>query len=338
VGEVFSEVDLDYFRINSPVFGELAWEIEVFLVRHFEYGNYSFRSALRGFYGELLRSVFYVCRSGGRIVGVAGGLYSRFNPTFAVLGPVCVAADYRRRGIGSELVNRLLNCFYYQGCRWIYLGISGESGAEKFYEGLGFARYSGIVMRKRLFSEERYQASFTVKGSLSVRRMEWEDFCGVSVLMVEPAEIMSFDFEGGIFSTRYFEAERFLGVFPAMMERFGKYGGFGNVLFSSEVGTVVGVSHIKRFVSGPQRHLGVFDFFVHDDFVEKSIELVEKTVREAEGFSVEELICYCPVADGVKQGILLSTCFKKRERLEGFLRIGGKSMAVDVYRYEFSSQ
>jgi len=322
-----------YFIACSPVLSELAWEIESFLVRHFEYGNYSFRSALRGWYGESLKSVFYAAKSGGMIVGASGGLYSRFSPVFGVLGPVCVEADYRRSGIGEELVERLLEHLYCAGCRAVYLGVSGNEGAVKFYKSIGFEKYRGIVMRKLLCSEAEFVENFRRTDKLKIRRMGWGDFASVSVLMTEPSVMYSFDFQGGIFSSRYFEPERFLGVFPKMMESFKRDGGFGNLLLAEERRVVVGIAHIRRGKSRAQSHLGVFDFFVHDNFLDTGQELARRTIGQSGGLSISSIVCYCPCSDSIKKEVLVSLGFKKCARIEGFLRVGEGFLGVDVYRH-----
>jgi len=73
-------------QIIPPVSADTAWEIESFLLKIFEYGDYSFRSMLRGEYALTLGSCCFAALHQEKIVGVVVCLYPRQNPLAALLG------------------------------------------------------------------------------------------------------------------------------------------------------------------------------------------------------------------------------------------------------------
>jgi GNAT superfamily N-acetyltransferase len=87
---------------------QAAWEVECLLLKIFEYGDYSFHSALLGEYSQTLNCTFFLAKHKGNIVGAAGCLYSHMNPAVVIIGPVGVAAEYRRNGIGRKLVTSIV--------------------------------------------------------------------------------------------------------------------------------------------------------------------------------------------------------------------------------------
>ena len=71
--------EIEVRRVSAPVDGKLAWEIEAFLLQIFEYGDYSFRAALRGDYSDTLNCTFFIAKYKGNIIGAAGALYAHNN-------------------------------------------------------------------------------------------------------------------------------------------------------------------------------------------------------------------------------------------------------------------
>ena len=80
------------------------------------------------------------------------------------------------------------------------------------------------VMRKLFISENQFNKIYSANQQTIVREIDWRDFAEVSALFCEPAKMYSFDFCGQIFSTRYAEVNKFLLVFPFIMNRLDRNG------------------------------------------------------------------------------------------------------------------
>jgi len=92
----------------------------------------------------LSRSLAYVCAyQCERLIGFVhvawdGGLHAfLLDPT--------VYPDYRRRGIGTELVRRAAEAARSQGAAWLH--VDYEPHLVPFYEGCGFRRTAAGLMR-----------------------------------------------------------------------------------------------------------------------------------------------------------------------------------------------
>lgn len=72
-----------------------------------------------------------------KIIGFGRVISDGFSDAY--IQDVVVDGNYRRRGIGSEIIRRLVEILRQQGIDWI--GLVGEPGTEKFYTGLGFKKY-----------------------------------------------------------------------------------------------------------------------------------------------------------------------------------------------------
>jgi len=328
---VVEKADIEFYRVSSPANPKTAWQIESLLLRIFEYGDYSFRSALSGRYCDELNCVFFIDKNNGAVIAAAGSLYARRNPAICILGPVCVDIPFRRKGLATELCGLLLLHLKTQGCQAIYLGVGQDGPAAGLYKKLGFERYKGIVMRKLFCSEGQFSDRFSACKQIKIRRMSWVDYPAVSALMCEPAAIYTFDFYGGIYSARYVEPQKYLQVFPEMMKSFEKYGGFANVLLSGNDRSLAGIAHISGLSSPAQRHIAVLDFFVHDNFINQAAALVSETIHQFSCLSVQRVISYCPACDQKKQSILKSLGAKTIAVLPQYVCINNQCTDVFVY-------
>ncbi|WP_340820341.1 GNAT family N-acetyltransferase [Methanolobus sp. WCC4] len=84
-----------------------------------------------------------------RIIGMIGCTWNWKGEDTAYINFLATHPDHRRSGISKELYIRLEEILAEQGLRTIYLCTwSGNPGAKKFYEGLGYKAYS-IVLNDR---------------------------------------------------------------------------------------------------------------------------------------------------------------------------------------------
>lgn len=299
--------DVDFFSVTAPLGREAAWEIESFLLKIFEYGDYSFRSALSGEYSKTLNCTVFAAKHKGALIGAAGCLYGRLNPAVAIVGPVGVAAEHRRNGIGRRLVESLIEHLKTRGCMAAYLGVSRDNPAGRLYEAIGFKKYHGIVMRYPMCPEGLFEREYFGKcADVKIRRAAWGDFPGFQSLISFPCRMFTVDFRRGIFSSKYVEPTRFLSVFPEMMKASAINGGFTNVLAAGSEERVVGYANVNRLAGKARRHVVELDFYVHDNFIEHAELLVDTTVKEAIPSTARQLNCYCLDCDKIKRSVIES--------------------------------
>jgi spermidine synthase len=82
--------------------------------------------------------------AGGGMIGMGRAVSD--NVSDAYIQDIVVLDEYRRRGIGGEIVKVLIRELKAKGIDWI--GLIGEPGTEKFYERLGFETLKGFVPMK----------------------------------------------------------------------------------------------------------------------------------------------------------------------------------------------
>jgi GNAT superfamily N-acetyltransferase len=300
-----SNANIEVYRVTAPLPPEATWEIESLLLKIFEYGDYSFRSALQGEYSKTLDCTFFLARYKEKLVGLAGCLCGRKNLAIAVLGPVGVAAEYRGNGIGTKLVTSLIDYLKLKGYMAVYLGVSRGTTAATFYEKLSFKRYKGIVMRLLMCPEAQFEERYFGKcADTEIRRVAWGDFPGIQGLLTYPCSMYTVDLRRSIFSSKYVKPTKFLSIFPEMMRAFAKHGGFANVLVAQQKENIVGLAHIRKLPGQAQRHIAELDFYVHDNFTEQAELPVLATLQESTRLSIQRVNFYCLGCDRTKRDII----------------------------------
>jgi hypothetical protein len=162
--------------------------------------------------------------------------------------------------------------------------------------------------------------------------MRWEDFPEVSSLFCEPCATYTFDYIRNIFSTAYVEAQRFLSVIPEMMNSIEKYGGIVKILHTTHEKSVVGIAHVSSMQSVTQQHIMVLDFFLHDNYFDKTCTLVGDTIGQINTHTTKMIIAYCLDCDHNKKEVLKSLGAKKYAALQDYVYIGNKLTDVLIYK------
>lgn len=320
-------------ELSAPLSPELTWLIESFLLKVFEYGNFSFRAALRGQLSSMLCCTFYIATDGDQVVGAAGCLHSSHNQPVALFGPIAVEPQYRRSGIGTSLATMILEYLMAQDCRAVYLGVIGNNPARRLYEKVGFENYQGIIMRRLFGPPGEFEASYFQRCSqTTVKQADWADYCNVQVLLASPCSMYAFDYLRGGFSSRYAPPHSFLPQFPSLMKTVSAGLGLANVLVTGPQANVVGISHITRPHSAPLRHAATLDFFIHDNFVDQADELLYTTIRQAQESGVSTLNCFVPEGDQVKRSIMKRLNATQTAVLPESVRLNGHHQNTLVYK------
>lgn len=81
---------------------------------------------------------------GSRLIGMGRAISDGVSDAY--IQDIAVSPDYRKRGIGGEIVRRIAAALQTRGIDWI--GLVGEPGTEHFYEELGFIRKPGHTLWK----------------------------------------------------------------------------------------------------------------------------------------------------------------------------------------------
>lgn len=326
------KLDIKIFKTSSPVLTQGAWQIESFLLKILEYGDYSFRKALTGRLSSRLQCTFFTAQNNGSILAAAACLHSMDNPTVAILGPVCTEPEHRKKDLAFRVCGMLLEHLKTQKIQAVYLGVKDNVPAVNLYKKLGFTKYSGIAMRKLFVSKDEFNKRYSPDRQTVICRINWQDFAEISALLCEPAALYCFDFCRQIFSAKYVEAQRFLSVFPDIMNSLEKNGGCGRALKTKECRSVVGTAFIKTPPSSTQSHIAILDFFVLDDFLDKAKGLVSETIKQSGLDGSRMILCYCPNCDIHKKQILLSLGAEPYAPLLGFIRINNKLQDAIIYK------
>jgi GNAT superfamily N-acetyltransferase len=325
--------DIKFRKLTAPIDHVTAWRIESFLLKIFEYGDYSFRSALLGRFSSTLECSFFLAETTQMLMAVAVCLNSRTKNADAIIGPVAVEPCYRRKGLGKAILTRAIEHLTCCNIRYVYLAVRNGNPARTLYEKLGFTTYNDIVMRKILTESDRIPVPTGDDcQKVIIRRTVWGDYPAVSALMASPASMYAFDFSRAIFSGRYVPCDRFLNVFPSMMEHFTKYGGFANVIVSAPSYSIVAIAHIQKMPGPLQDHMAVLDFFANNDFIDRTSNLVTITIEQAKSLSLETIHIYCPAADHFKRRIIEALGPKIETIMRKHLKINNCFQDVFVYR------
>ena len=89
---------------------------------------------------EMWPEGFFVAEENGTLVGFIAGISEDEDARILMLA---VIGDFRRRGIGTALLNSFINSCNLNGIRKIYLEVRiSNVGAIRFYKSLGFAEGS----------------------------------------------------------------------------------------------------------------------------------------------------------------------------------------------------
>lgn len=320
-------------QLQSPLPCDLVWQVESFLLKIFEYGNYSFRSALAGTLDTELACVFRLAMLNNEIIGAAGCLYSKTNSQVALFGPIAVAPEHRRKGVGTILANAILQHLAEKSCQAAYLGVIQSNPARKLYHKLGFQSLSGVVMQYLFCHPAEFHDFYfsTSNDHIKIRPMRWADFCGVQTLLTSPLDMCSFDFQQGIFSSKYAPLHTFLPVFPTLAACQQNQTGLAQVLATASNEKIMGIAHVTYSKNEITQHVGTLDFFIHDNFINHSLALLQSVLERCQESEVTKLNCFVPQCDHIKQHILKQLKAAKRAILPDNILIDNHYQDVIVY-------
>lgn len=324
--------DITFSKLTSPVSPEKSWSLESFLLKIFEFGNYSFRRALQSQLSPELQCTFFIARHNDTIIAAAGALYSIENPAVALFGPVCADPQYRNLGLANKVCQLLLDHLQTVNVEAVYLGVNPDNPAAHLYKKAGFEKLSGIVLRKLFVDAQTFNKRYSASRQTLIQSMKWHHFPEVSALLCEPADMYTFDFARGLYSTRYAQPKKFLPVFPEMMAAFEKKDAVYNVLRSDDSAAVVGVASITLPTHGQFGNAAMLDFFTLNGFLENAGALVSQTISQHKADHSGKVLCCCLACDARKIEILKTLDAKPYSTLPEYLSIENAPADVLIFQ------
>lgn len=95
------------------------------------------------FLDELVNNsfLFLAAYDGSKLIGMGRSISDGISDAY--IQDVTVLPEYRRKGIGGEIIRNLVSNLKERGIHWI--GLIGEPGTQHFYEELGFERMIDYV-------------------------------------------------------------------------------------------------------------------------------------------------------------------------------------------------
>jgi len=84
---------------------------------------------------------FVVARDNGKIIGMGRSLSDGVSDAY--IQDVTVFPEYRKQGIGGDIIHLLVEYMHSQGISWI--GLISEPGYDSFYQGQGFKVMPGYT-------------------------------------------------------------------------------------------------------------------------------------------------------------------------------------------------
>jgi len=323
---------IKFYTISSPTTTKDAQQIQSFLLSVFEYGDYNFRSALLQKFSPKLKAVYYLAKYQNSIIAAAGALYSRNSSFFATIGPVCVAPDYRRFGIGKKILELLLQHLNSNNCHAAYLGVKSHNPAADLYRKFGFVNYKGLVMRKVFAGQSEIDKKFQSPALLTIKPLAWHHWPALMALFACPAKLYTADFSNNIFSSRYFPIEKFAPVFSDLMTNIQKNQGQANILISNTEDVITGYCHITPNAPGCSKHIAVADFFLHDNSLDKAQLLLKTAIEKTKNSGIEKIYFNCLACDHEKQKIIESIGGSIEAVLPGNIKINQSYVDLLIYR------
>ncbi|MCK5607673.1 hypothetical protein KAR91_37660, partial [Candidatus Pacearchaeota archaeon] len=210
--------------------------------------------------------------------------------------------------------------------------VKRQNAARGLYAKVGFTDYKGIVMRKLLSDKKVFEQEYSQSCHTRVRKMVWSDYPAISALMCEPMDFYTLDFMRGIYSSRYIKPERFLPVFPEIMNSCKTDQSFVNVFLAENSEIPFGIAQVFCPPSSPCNHNYILDFFTHDNFIAKATGLVSKTISESSRIGVRNLFAHCLACDNTKKGVLELVGAKKSAVIPDYVNISDICTDLLIYR------
>ncbi len=214
----------------------------------------------------------YVVRDAGRLAGTIHATVPRAAPTLCGLSGMCVAPEYRGRGLARGLFHAMLEDLDGAGVEAAFLGTDNPVAAG-LYAGFGFAFLPGsnVMARFQRGGALEYERRTLLRPR---ERFEIRPFSPAMRIPMIPLVLhrgsqFLLDRNAGIFSSAAVTQRSCMGLYPKYESMLR--GGGGGYCAWAEDGVLGAIASVKMTDEGP-----IADFFGCDAFLSAVPELLER--------------------------------------------------------------
>ena len=257
---------LRYETVASPLREDLAGRLLSMWARIFAVSYDSFRPILLGDESEWNDDTYYLAWDGEEVVGSSHLTVPKADRRLGGLGEVATPAQYRGRGIATELCRHARDAFFDQGGEALFLGTENPV-ACRVYERLGWSQLVGSTVmgnfRTATGPEDFLKRYFVSEGPFDAVTGSPRFRIPVIPLTLIPQNRFVLDANTGLGSTDHFVQRFCMSLYPRYQRITTKDRGAWFAAVSGE-GLLVGLSTAVM----DERYTCWLDGFTHPSFRE----------------------------------------------------------------------
>ena len=245
---------------------------------------------------------------------------------------VTTGENYRRKGVATVLLERLVSHFRARGGQALYLCTTNPA-AGTLYEKLGFRYYVGDGMRYVAGDPEDFDATYLGHcGRAHVRDATWADLARASLLFNHPAP----GWFVKDYHTRCFRHTRFESHFVYWMKQTANRKGAA-VALENPAGRLVGAAALVRENTYFEQHVAGLSFRVCPAYMDQGPELLEAAAAKAGELGIGILQVRVADCDEDQKQLVSKAGFREEARLRRQLRDGDEWQDLLVYNRQLAS-
>jgi L-amino acid N-acyltransferase YncA len=266
----------------------------------------------------------------GEIDGEVAGSMSYYTPAdtrdVGVVEFVQTAERYRRKGVASALLARLIEQFRAEGGQALDLCTTNPH-AGALYEKHGFWYQVGDGMRYRAPAAQDFDATYLAfAGPARIRPATWGDLPRAAMLYNHPEPRWLIK----EYLTRVFGGMRFESHFVRLMRRIENERGTLLVLENPRR-RVVGMAALERLDSFAEQHVATLSFRVCPEYQTQAAELLDAAAQSAVALSIRRLQVFIADGDEDQQALVTAAGFAVEARLRDALGEGPRWRDLLIY-------
>lgn len=286
--------------------------------------DYDWNEAMRGDYSAQLVITSVLGRRQGAPLVTATVHFARQRPEVAVIGNVLTLRQYRDQGLAGRVIEAALALAQTAGCQVCLLGTARNP--HNVYMHHGFAWVSGTVMRRHFAAADFERAGFAAGQPAVIRPAHWGDLPGLTLLAAQPVASVWLDAPRGLFSGRYFPAERCLSNFPVLWYATAARGGLLAVLAGPDNSRVFGFGSVT--LSAVTHDAATVELAAHDNYTAHLPALLAHLLTGCQALGFRQVEATVAASDEAKLSCLRAANFAVTDRQPGALNLGGRPTDV----------
>ena len=266
--------------------------------------------------GELNRWL-YAPHFIGRINGQFAGSMSYYTPRdtrdVGIVGFVSTEEQFRRRGIASTLMSKLIRKFTSQGGQALYL-CTTNSIAGDLYESHGFRYHLGDGMRYLSPDASDFDDRwFAPCSPVTIREANWADIARVAVLYNhrDPAWLIKDSLSASFRDTRY--ESHFMHLMRQIENTKGSF-----FVVEASGSRIVGSVVFKRLDSFYEQHVAELSLRLSQQYFSHARSLLDQAAQRAENMGIQQFALMVAATDydqlklAARAGFVAGPCWPRR--------------------------